>query len=453
MGVAAAMFLAGCTISSARNEQERIAGRLADPACVDSCMADALPDIVAYALEHRPSMKSAELDVRDARATMAELVADAPLASAYPWRSAHIDVGASYGESSRSAHFSDFKAKTRKGDAAATLSIGLTIYDFGRWDAQVRAQAERTLAAESSMTAEGYAIFEEVAGAYFTLAQNVALWETAQSNVVQWTEHLREAEGRFDEGEAQELDVLTAKLNLASAREAAVAASNDIATARAQLAHAAGCAALPALDGGAVAEHWLKELDSSAEELFETARTNAPAMLVARARVKAASAQVDYAVADLLPDFSANISLNWTDPLWYWRWAANAAQNLFAGGRSEAAVERAVTAMLKAESDLDAVEQALYRDIVIATSERSNAIEAENAAMDSLRQAEENHSTVESRYDTGEATRTDLADATAAMASARANIIKARCRRQKAAASLYALAGRDAQYNQERKTP
>ena len=442
--ICALALVCGCVCGDAREEQRRVARRLAEgggTAAESPAPGAPLASLVEFALAHRPSMKAAELDVIDARLAMEELKADAPLASTCPWRAPKVDLGASYAESSRPAHSDDFKAKTKKGDLSATLSVDLTIYDFGRWDARVKAQAKNTLAAEEAMEREGYTVFNETAEAYFTLAQNIELERLAQSNIVQYTEHLREAESRFEAGEAQKLDVLVAKLDLANAREAAVSAANNVTTARARLAHAIGAAPdarfLPELRE----EFAGRAADGTAEALFAHASTNAPAMKIARARLEAASAQVDYTVADLLPNLGASLSLNWTDPLWYWRWGVSAAQNLFAGGRNATAVERAVNAMLKSESELDAAQNALARDMELAVAERDSAAEAERAALDSLRQAEENYATVVSQYEVGEASRIDFTDAVAAKTAAETAVAKAKCRRQIAIASIYSLTG------------
>lgn len=386
-------------------------------------------------------MKTAELDVRDARLAMEALAADAPLASAYPWRAPKVDIGANYGESSRPAHSGDFKAKTKKGDLSATLSLDLTIYDFGRWEARAKAQAKNVLAAEQTMEREGYTVFGETASAYFTLAQNIALERLAQSNIVQYAEHLREAESRFEAGEAQKLDVLAAKQDLANAKEAAVSAAGNVAAARARLAHAVGAAADAQFSAEPREAFEGRTAEEPAAALCALASTNAPAMKIARARLEAASAQVDFAVADMLPNLGASLSLNWTDPLWYWRWGVSAAQNLFSGGGDAVAVERAVNAMKKCESELEAAEKALARDIELAAAERDSAAEAERAALDSLRQAEENYATVVSQYEVGEASRVDFTDAVAAKTAAETAAVRAKCRRQIAIASIYQLTG------------
>ena len=450
----AASCLAGCrAVREARRAQEAAAPAGVGP--VDRRKIDlsgcSLEELVGFALTNRPSMTSAAIEVEDARLALKEIAADAPLASSTPWNAAHASASLGYSESSKAAHFDDFEAKTRRGDATGGISVDLLVWDFGRNDARARAQAENVLAAEQSLVKEGYAVFNEVSSAYFALLQNRALLEVAATNAVQYADHLERAECMFEQGEAQKLDVVRAKLDLARARESLVSASNDVAVAGARLMAALGVDASqgdyrsvlgesPA--GLADVQRGFADTDESAEDAFLFARTNAPAMKVARARLRAASAQVDYAVADLKPSVSASLSLNWTDPLWYWRWGLSAAQSLFTGWRKTTAVERATLSLRAAESAVDSAEQQLSRSIEVAVAERDNAREGFASAEESVRSALENLETVTSRYEVGDVSRVDFTDAVSAYAEAQGNRIKAFYRGQIAEAVLFETTGR-----------
>lgn len=450
---------AGCgTIERAR-EAQRAARPVGDGAAIApqrvSLKGAALPELVEFALTNRPSMSSAALAVKDARLAMKEIAADAPLASATPWNAAGMSASLGYSESSTAARFSDLKARTHRGSATGSLSLELLVWDFGRSSARARAQAENVLAAELSLAEEGYAVFGEVASAYFSLAQNEALREVAETNLVQYSAHLARAEDMFREGEAQKLDVLKARLDLARAGENLVAASNDVAVSGAMLMAALGIDASQGDFRSVLGERpsgfdrmeiWLDGTDQDAAAGFDLARTNAPAMKIARARLRASSAQVDCAIADMAPGLSASLSLNWTDPLWYWRWGVNAAQSLFTGWRRTAAVERAVVAMQTAEMAVVTSEKTLSRQLEVAVAERDNAREALRTAAESVRQSRENLETVSSRYEVGDVSRIEYSDAVAAFAEAQSARIKAHYRGQAAEAALIALEGLDLRY-------
>lgn len=396
-------------------------------------------------------MASARLAVEDARLALKEIAASAPLASSTPWNAADLSLSGGYSASSDRAHLDKLKGKT-SGDWSAALSLDLLIYDFGRNDASARAQSERVIAAELALAETGYSVFEEVSSAYFARIQTAVLLDVALTNEQMCAEHLERAEARLVEGEAQRLDVTRARLDLAEARELVIAASNDYVIAGANLASAIGLDASYGkgirLPPGRFVRAFADTCDSS-DELFVFARTNAPAIMASRARVKAASAAVDYAIADLKPTVSASISLNWTDPLWYWRWGANAAQSLFTGFKKTTAVDRARVALESAMADVDAAELSLSLAIERAVAERDNARESFAAAQASVTSAEDNLATVVGQFEVGNASRVDYTDAVASYVTALANSEKAFCVAQVAEAKLFALVGRVPQYHYE----
>ncbi|MBR4603463.1 MAG: TolC family protein [Kiritimatiellae bacterium] len=448
----AAAVLTGCAVVREAREAQRDVAALGDGS-VEVQRPERLPDVgtnlaemVGYALGARPTMISAALAVQDARLAMKTIEASAPLASSTPWNAVSASGSAGYSATSAQNNFSQLKTKT-KGDASATLSLDLLVWDFGRNRAQARAQAERVVAAELELSREGFATFAAVSEAYFTRLECGALLEVAFTNEMERAEHLKRAEGRLAAGEAQKLDVLRAQLDLAEAREAVVAASNDFVNAGAVLAKSLGLAASwgeevigipPNLEPS---DRPLDPTSIGADALFDFARTNAPAMQVARARLRAASADLDYALADLLPEVSASLSLNWLDPLWYWRWGVNGAQPLFPGFRRATAVERARVAMQTIATEVEEAELDLSRAITIAVNERDNAREALASAEASVRSARENLDTVSEQFAVGDVSRVEYTEAVADWANALASRVKAFYRGQKAEAALITLSG------------
>ena len=464
IAVVALAVVAGCgTIRAARETQERVAprGTLAEAASRVAPVVDLkgcpMRALVEFALANRPSMQSAVLDVQDARLALKEIASDSPIASATPWNAAGLNGSFGYTESSPSAHFSDL-GHTRRGKPSGSLSLDLLIWDFGRNAAQAKAQAERVVAAEQNCVQQGYQVFDDVAGAYFTLLQNEALLEVAYTNRAEYAEHLRQAELKLELGEAKELDVMKSRLDLAKSDQELVAASNDLVTAGANLMAAMGIDAstgsaetvLGVRIGGL--DRVLRALPDSAtgaEAAFDFACTNAPAMQVARARLRSASADVDYAVANLMPSVSASLSLNWTDPLWYWRWGVDAVQSLFTGFRKTTAVDRARVALESAAAAVAHEEQQLSKDLELAIAERDNAAEALRTAMVYVKQARENLETVKAQYEVGDVSRVDFTDAVSEYTKALGERIRAFYRRQVAEASLFRLLGLPPAYIEE----
>lgn len=464
MLVAFPAIVAGCsTIFEAREAQKEVAdkgsGAETRPTERIDLRGSSLEKLVDFAMTNRPSVVSARLAVEEARLAMKTIAADAPLISSTPWTAPKLALGGGYSASS-DASASRLGWRT-EGNASAALSLDLLIWDFGRHSAEMDAAAENVIAAEHQLVQEGYAVFSDVAIAYFRLLEADSLLEVAHTNEYEYAEHLRQAQDRLNAGEAQRLDVTRARLDLSQAKEKTVAASNLVVTSGAELMRALGIDAergsridvLPPLAGAlSTVMRGFGPTGYSVDEAFGLARTNAPAMAIARARLRAASDRVDFAIADLLPSVSASASLNWTDPLWLWKWGANASQTLFQGFRKTTAVDRAVVAMKSAAADVDEAEQKLSLEVELAVAERDNAAEALRTAWASVKAARENYETVKEQYREGDASRVDFTDAIGDCAEATGSCIKAFYRGQIAEAALFSIVGRVPQYQEEKIT-
>jgi len=453
----AAIAMSGCiAVHEARVTQRELApAGLEAAAPVSAGKLDlrglSLEGLVMFALTNRPSVASAELAVEDARLALKAIAADAPVLSGSPLNAFHLSASVGYNASSPTARRPDRLSSRTRGSAAEALSLDLLIWDFGRYDARARAQSERVVASELALLQAGYSVLDEVCTAYFGVLEKDALLAVAQSNECEYAEHLQQAEDMLAAGEAKNLDVLRARLDLATAMEVTVAAANDVVTAGARLLSALGVDAsrgtredvmAPLPRPMAMRRRAFPDTEEDVGAAFAFARTNAPTVKIARAKLRAASADVDYAIADMLPEVRMSASLDWTNPLWYWRWGASGVQSLLTGGRRTAAVERATVAMRAAACELDEVEQELSLSIELAVAERDNARSALGTAEVSVQRARENLHTVREQFALGEAGRVEYAEAVSAHASALGARVKAFYRGQVAEARLLAIEGR-----------
>jgi len=455
-------FLGGCsTVEEARKAQDEVAGRAdshPDGRVVEkvNLKGYTLRQLVEYAMTNRPSVVSARLAVEDARLAVKTVAADAPLVSSTPWTAPKLSMGGSY--SALSDASSSRLGWHTEGDASASLSLDLLVWDFGRNSARAKAAAEDVIAAERTLLQEGYTVFGEVATAYFTLLESDALLEVARTNEFEYAEHLRQAQDKLAAGEAQRLDVTRARLDLSQARQKTVAASNLVVTSGAELMRVLGIDT----DRGTRADvlppngnllrtvrRGFAATDYTVAEAFDLARTNAPTMAIARARLRSSVADVDYAVADLLPNVSVDATLSWSNPLWFWQWGASAAQTIFQGFRKTTAVERAVVAMRQQAAVVDDAEQELSLSLDLAIATRDNAKEARATAAASVRSAKENYDTVKEQYREGDASRIDFTDAIGDYAQALGSCITAFYNGQIAEARLFALTGKMPEYREE----
>lgn len=452
---ALACLFAGCSvISNARKAQKDVALKSGENS-VSVTNAVRLVDLsleslVAFAMSNRPCVVSARLAVEDARLALKQLAADAPVISSTPWTAAKVNVGVSHAESSkRKGDLDDLRFST-DGSMSGSISLGLLVYDFGRYGAAASAAAEEVILAEKSLVDVGFSVFEEVSATYFSLHEKAALLEVAYTNEFEYSEHLKRAEDSLAVGEGKKLDVTRAKLDLSRAKEQTIAASNAVVTTGAEFMRALGVDAvrgdfnevLPA-DGERLAL-MRKAFSASAytaSDAFAFARTNAPSTAIARARLRAASSNVDYAIADLRPTLSASASLNFTDPVWAWGWAVDAAQSIFQGFRKTTAVERSVVAMKSAASAVDEAEQELSKAIEIAVADRDNSVKARDTARTSLREARENLAMVKTQYAIGDVSRIEFTESVSDFVSALGSRVSAFYSEQRAEARLFSLLG------------
>ena len=436
---------------SVRDKADGVRGEVARLDLADC----SLRELVQFAMTNRPAMVSAALAVADARLALREIAADAPLVSYSPWTSPHLALSGGYSESS----IADHKLRGRTyGNASAGLSLDILVYDFGRNASRASAQVERVIAAEHDFIRTGYQVFAEVSSAYFDLMESDALLAVALTNETEFALHLREAEDRLAAGEAMKLDVTRAKSNLYQAREEVIVASNTVVTAGAGLMKALGVdvsrgtrdEVYPA-SGAALASvmRGFARTEYGVGPAFDLARTNAPSMAIARAQLRAASRQVDYAIADLMPSVSAQVGISWADPLWVWHWGVDAAQSIFTGFRKTTAVDRAVVAMQGAATDVDAAEQQLSLDLETAIAVRDNAQKKLETARMSVVQAREDLGLVKQQYQEGEASRVDFTEAVSSYARALGNRVSAFYTGQRAEAALFAIIGRVPEYREE----
>ena len=454
------LVISGCmTIYNAYEAREAVADKGNGVCESGACKLDlsdySLKELVQFAMTNRPSMVSAALAVVDARLALKEIAADAPLVSYSPWTSPHLALSGGYAESS--APDTPINWRT-EGNASAGLSLDILIYDFGRNASRASAQVERVLAAEHDFIRTGYAVFTEVSTAYFDLMESDALLSVAITNETEFALHLKEAEDRLAAGEAMKLDVTRAKSNLYQAREEVIVASNSVVTSGAALMKALGVdvsrgtrdEVYPA-SGDALrsVRRGVARTDSGVDSAFDLARTNAPSMAIARAQLRAASRQVDYVIADLMPSVSAQVGINWADPLWVWHWGIDAAQSVFTGFRKVTAVDRAVVAMQSAATAVDEAEQQLSLDLETAIAVRDNALKKLETARMSVIEAREDLGLVKQQYQEGEVSRVDFTEAVTSYARALGNRISAFYTNQRAEAALFAIVGRVPEYREE----
>ena len=447
--LSAGLLVGGCeTVCRARRAQASVAAATNDVVAAGQAVrpnpglrGSDLFGYVAFAATNRPSLVSARLAVSNALLELASVTSD---------RALQMSLSGGYSQATHNSgpHFSGHQ---RRGKGTGEVSVDLLIYDWGRIDAREHRARENLVAAQRDLADAELGVFDEVAQAYFAVLRNDALLEVARTNEFMLAEHLRQAESLFDAGEAKKLDVLKARVDLSDAHMDTITASNDVVTAGAEFLRALGLSGTgleradvlePVPDCLDLGRAVFAETTAPAEESLDLARTNAPSLMVLRAKLRAASAQVDYAIADLLPEITFSSALSFVDPTWNWSWGFRAVQSLLDGYRRRTAVDQAVVAMNQAWAAVETAEQKLAYDLSVATAARDRARESLETARIEVEQARENYENVEMQYRVGDASRLDFTDAAGKLTAALGARVKAFFGGACAEAELIRLTGR-----------
>lgn len=449
--------LIGCeTIERARIAQDEVSGATNDVFVASANRSSArvnlqgsdLYDFAAFAMTNRPSLETARLNVSNSVLALQRVTSDRALQMS-------LSGGYSQATANGGSHFSWHQPR---GKGSADLSFDLLLCDFGRIDARELEARENLAAAKRALADEEFAVFNEVAQSYFTLLCNDALFEVAKTNTFMFAEHLRQSESLFDAGEAKKLDVLKARVDLSVARREQVNASNEVLKASAGFMRALGLSndvssreELLAVRDDALEVDRVTLAATTYDPVYalDVARTNAPSLMILRAKLRAANARVDYAIADLLPELSLSSAFSFADPTLNWSWGVRAVQSVLDGFRKQTAVDSAVVDLHGARVALDDAEQKLSYDLSVATTVRDNARQSFKMVTIQVQQARENYENVLAQYRVGDASRLDFTDAANTLVNALGARVKAFYAGEIAEAELIRLTGRITQSEKE----
>ena len=345
---------------------------------------------------------------------------------------------------------SNTAAKSGRNTSADSYSAGVSadqlLYDFGRTAASIR-QAEASLqsAVEGLRGARNDVVYGTRV-AFYELSRAQEFLGVAEETERQYVKRLGQVQALAEVGRRIKYDITKAEVDLGNARLDLINARNAVADARAALMRSLGLAEDPQCR---IAGCPPVEVAWTLEDRLEVARRVQPGLKAVQAQVRAASAAVDGAVADLYPSLSLSGEYLWNGsalPLfWNWAGAARAGWNLFDGGRKAAAVNAAVANLRAARAQAADREQQIYLDLRTAFTQLAGAREREGLTGLIVKQAGENLNLVSERYRIGQASSVELTDAQVSLSQARANQVKARFDYQSAMAAIMRTTGEDEQ--------
>jgi outer membrane protein len=376
---------------------------------------------VELALQHHPSLRAAEADVRAASAgrTLA-------LSTYFP--SVTFNASGSHTEGvfvfnpAVPARYQIYSSYT------GGLSAQQVLFDFGKTIGKVSANSSFTEAATADYISAREQVILNVQVAYFGLLASRRVAAVMQEAVVQAQKHLTQAKAFYAVGRRPQFDVTKAEVDLANANVNLIRANNTMQVAQVQLENAIG---IEPPRPYAVRELLLYP---ASEVSMDSAKSEAlrrrPELAAARARVEGNRALARAAWSQHLPTLSAVGAWTWNGfqpaPL-YPRWNAGLQFSLplFLGFSVQAQVQQADATADAAQAALDTQIQSVMLDVEQAYLGLKEAGERRVATAKLVEQAEQNFILADRQYVAGVGTPLDVTDAQVSRSNAQITNIQA----------------------------
>lgn len=410
---------AGCqTVRRARAVQDPASMRVGERTvrlselAVDPRVALTVEEIVQLAISNSPAVFQARASLAAAECQLQET------------RAAYLpQLNLSSGYTHAKQYNPTFEATD---SARAGLSLGDNLLSFGRREAALRqARAQRAVAtAQVQATVNSAAYQARIA--CFDLLQAQDLLLIVNEKVREFTTHLDQVRIMAGLGTRIRYDITKAEVDLGTARLEVLTASNTLLTARATLGRVLG---LTEEFTGPLSVPSPPPEPEDRHALFRRARRNNPELAAIQLQADAASAAVDFAVADLRPDLSFNAGFSWSGGAFpfsrNWSFGPSLDWSVFNGWRKTSALDAASAQLQISRSRLAGREQQLFQDLIVAQIQLQTAHAQTELAEVVVRSARESFDLVSARYRLGLATAVELTDAEVALAQTRTQQVRA----------------------------
>lgn len=401
-----------------------------------SAYAESLRAALESAYVNNPTIMSALLGVR----ASAENIAVAKSAK-LPTIGASGSVGGSF----TAPQAADLYTSTT---ASAGISYSQTLFDNYKTEANIEAARAATEVSKYALRNAEQNILLAVVQAYYNVIRDTQLVQSRAENMKFFDAQVSSAEDRLRLGEGTKIDVSQAK-----ARQAAAVSSYRAAIASLQASQASYERYVGHKPKNLSSDfNFGKALPTSIDSAIASAEDRHPALLSARAAIRAAQAGVDAADASFGPTLKLASSLNaqtgWSSQTGETSSSVGGSASLslsipiYAGGALGASLRKANISQIQSEVDALAARDQIRESVIAAWSTLQNAtsqIQSAEAAVSSAQLVVEG--TIQER-DVGQKTTLDVLNAQAELTSARESLISARSTKMIASFSLLAAAGK-----------
>jgi outer membrane protein len=334
---------------------------------------------------------------------------------------------------------------------SASQSLGLnysqTLFDNYKTDAEIEQARAGTEVAKYALRNAEANVLLSVAQSYYQVIRDTQLVQLRSDNMAFFDAQVTSANDRLRLGEGTKIEVSQAK-----ARQAQAIASYRSAVASLQASQASYERWVGHKPSGLSGEFKFNGLvPASIDAAIESANARHPALLSARAGIRAAQAGSDAAAASFGPTLGLvagiEASNSWDEARGRTGSISTSARlslsiPIYAGGALGASMRKANIEQIKSEVDELAARDEIREAVISSWSTLQNAtsmIESAQSTVESTRLVVEG--TVQER-DVGQKTTLDVLDAQAELISAQETLIQARATRMIATFALISAAGR-----------
>jgi outer membrane protein len=333
-----------------------------------------------------------------------------------------------------------------------TVNVGVsynqTIFDNFKSDADIEAARAITEASRYSLQNSEQNVFLAVVQAYMGVIRDTQLVQLRQENVTFYQAQVQSAKDRLEIGEGTKIDVSQAEARLAQGTASYQAAVASLQTSQASYERYVGHK-----PRNLSATYRLGTLmPSSLNAAIAEAVSSHPAILAAKAGVRAAQANSDSANAAFGPTLNFTSSIGSTvlgpsslfgpnDPSPRLSAGFSLSVPIYAGGRFGASIRKANIEQIKSEVDALATRDQVKESVISAWSSMQNADAQITSANSAVASGELSLEGVVQSRDVGQATTLDVLNVQSELTSIREGLIQANAAKVIASFALVAATG------------
>ena len=397
--------------------------------------AETLREALRSAYVNNPSILSALLNVK----STAENIALA--------KSAKLpNIGASV--SANNSYTFDGSSTLGVPTVSVGLSYNQTLFDNFKSDADIEGARAITEASRYSLQNSEQNVFLAVVQAYMGVIRDTQLVQLRQENVTFYQAQVQSAKDRLEIGEGTKIDVSQAEARLAQGTASYQAAVASLQTSQASYERYVGHKPKNLSATYRLGTLMPKSLDAAISE----AVSSHPAILAAKAGVRAAQANSDAANAAFGPTLNFTSSIGSTvlgpgtalgpnDPSPRVTAGFNLSIPIYGGGRFGASIRKANIEQIKSEVDALATRDQIKESVISAWSSLQNANAQIESATTAVASGELSLEGVVQSRDVGQATTLDVLNAQSELTSIREGLIQANAAKVIASFALVAATG------------